>query len=66
MGKGFIECNRCGSIMFCEKIHYGGEYFWVWRCVYCGEYIDSVILENRLLTRTGRAPKARYLKREEG
>jgi len=25
----------------------GGETFWGWRCIHCGEIIDQVILENR-------------------
>jgi hypothetical protein len=33
--------------MIYEKIYYKTEHFWVWKCVYCGEYIDQVILENR-------------------
>jgi hypothetical protein len=65
MGKGFTKCNRCGSMMFYEKIYYETEQFWVWKCVYCGEYIDRVILENRLLIRTGRVPNIRNRKRLE-
>ncbi len=47
MGKGFTKCNRCGGMMIYEKIYYETEHFWVWKCVYCGEYIDQIILENR-------------------
>jgi late competence protein required for DNA uptake (superfamily II DNA/RNA helicase) len=46
-GKGFAKCNRCGGMMIYEKIYYGTGYFWVWKCVYCGECIDQIILENR-------------------
>ena len=47
MGKGFAKCNRCDGVMIYEKIYYEIEHFWAWKCVYCGEYIDQVILENR-------------------
>ena len=47
MGKEFTKCNRCGGVMVYEKIYYETEHFWVWKCVYCGEYIDRVILKNR-------------------
>jgi hypothetical protein len=33
--------------MIYEKIYYKTEHFWVWKCIYCGEYIDQVVLENR-------------------
>ncbi len=45
----FRKCNRCDGMMIYEKIYHKTEYFWVWKCVYCGEYIDGVILENRQL-----------------
>jgi hypothetical protein len=66
MGEGFTKCNRCSGMMFYEKIYYGTEHFWVWKCVYCGEYIDQVILENRLLIKTGGVPNTRNRKRLEG
>ena len=52
MGKGLTKCNRCGGMMVYEKIYYGTEHFWVWKCVYCGEYIDQVILENRQIQKS--------------
>ena len=52
MGIGFKKCNRCSGMMVHEKIYYGTEHFWVWRCVYCGEYIDRVILENRQIQKS--------------
>jgi hypothetical protein len=52
--------------MIYEKIYYKTEHSWVWKCVYCGEYIDQVILENRLLIRTSRVPNIRNRKRLEG
>ncbi len=47
MGNGFKKCNRCGGMMIYEKIYCMTEHVWVWKCVYCGEHIDRVILENR-------------------
>ncbi len=49
MGEGFTKCNRCSGMMIYQKIYYGTEYFWALKCVYCGEYVDGVILENRHL-----------------
>ncbi len=47
MSEGFTKCNRCSGMMIQEKIYYETEHFWAFKCVYCGEYIDGVILENR-------------------
>jgi DNA-directed RNA polymerase subunit M/transcription elongation factor TFIIS len=58
MEKGFTKCNRCGRMMIYEKIYYGTEHFWVWKCVYCGEYIDQVILENRQIQKSNREKSA--------
>jgi len=54
MRKGFMKCNRCGGMMIYEKIYYETEHFWVWKCVYCGEYIDRMILENREIQKSNR------------
>jgi hypothetical protein len=29
------------------------EHFWGWRCIFCGEIIDDVILENRQWLKNG-------------
>jgi hypothetical protein len=29
------------------------ERFWGWRCIFCGEIVDDVILENRQWLKTG-------------
>ena len=29
------------------------EHFWGWRCIFCGEIVDDVILENREWLNTG-------------
>ena len=31
-----------------EKFYFPGDYFLGWRCIFCGEIIDQLILENRL------------------
>ncbi len=54
MGKGLVQCNRCGGMMVQEKIYHGTEHFWTWKCVYCGDYIDQVILENRQIQKSNR------------
>jgi hypothetical protein len=33
--------------MVYEKFFSNQERFWGWRCIFCGEIIDDVILENR-------------------
>ena len=40
---------RCGGAMIYEKFYGDCEHFFGWRCVVCGEIIDQVILENRLV-----------------
>jgi hypothetical protein len=54
MGKGLTKCTRCGGMMIYEKIYCETEHFWGWKCVYCGDYIDPVILENRQLQKPDR------------
>ena len=54
MGKGFTKCSRCGGMMIYEKIYSETEHFWVLKCVYCGDYIDPVILENRQIQKSNR------------
>ncbi len=54
MGKGLTQCNRCGGMIVYEKIYYGTDPFWTWKCVYCGDYIDQVILENRQIQKSNR------------
>ena len=42
-----MKCNRCGSVMVYDKIYGSEEHFWAWKCIYCGEIFDQVILDNR-------------------
>jgi len=42
-----MECPKCHGSMAYEKFIGKEEQFKGWRCVNCGEIIDSVIEENR-------------------
>jgi len=33
--------------MVYEQFYGSQEHFWGWRCIFCGEIVDDVILENR-------------------
>lgn len=42
-----VKCPRCQARMTGERLNESGvEVSW-WRCITCGEILDSVILENR-------------------
>jgi hypothetical protein len=45
---------RCGSSMFCEKIYTQEEQLVFWRCIFCGDYIDQVVFQNREYQKMGR------------
>ncbi len=49
-----MKCTRCGGRMVYQKFYGLQDQFWGWRCIYCGEIIDQVILANRQFSRTGR------------
>lgn len=54
MGKSLImKCHRCGGAMFSDQFRGTTERFWGWKCIFCGEIIDPLILENRRLMSTG-------------
>ncbi len=42
-----MRCHRCNCSMVYEKFYGEEEAFWGWKCIFCGEVIDPVILENR-------------------
>ncbi len=42
-----MRCYRCGGLMVYEKFYDGGDNFFGWKCISCGEIVDQVILENR-------------------
>ena len=46
-GEVEMKCGRCLGEMVYEKFYGPHEHFWGWRCVFCGEIIDQVIMENR-------------------
>ncbi|HUK56878.1 MAG TPA: hypothetical protein VLY20_09505 [Nitrospiria bacterium] len=47
-----MKCPKCGGLMNFEEFMYGGggEVPWSyegWRCLFCGEIVDPLILMNR-------------------
>lgn len=46
-----MRCDRCGSAMIHEKFYGPHEHFLGWRCIFCGEIVDPVILQNRRASR---------------
>jgi hypothetical protein len=46
-----MKCTRCYRNMVYGKFYGPQECFWGWRCIYWGEIIDNVILENRKLAK---------------
>jgi len=47
-----MKCDRCGRAMAYEQFFGDQEHFWGWRCIFCGEIVDDVILENRQWLKT--------------
>jgi hypothetical protein len=50
------KCDRCGSVMVYEQFTGQQERFWGWRCIFCGEIVDDLILENRRWLKMGVVP----------
>ncbi len=48
-----MKCHWCESVMVYEKFYGFDEHFWGWRCIWCGDIVDSVILKNRGSVATG-------------
>jgi hypothetical protein len=44
-----MECPHCRSSMIYEKFFASEGYFWGWWCLFCGEILDNIILENRTI-----------------
>jgi hypothetical protein len=42
-----MRCHRCESLMVYQKFYGPHEHFWGWRCIFCGDIIDQIVLENR-------------------
>jgi hypothetical protein len=58
-----MKCYRCSSNMVYQKFYGPHEHYWGWRCIFCGEIIDQVIMENRLQGKTGPPTMARAKRR---
>jgi hypothetical protein len=41
-------CPHCGAIMVYEKFYWNNKPLSGWKCILCGEYVDDVIIKNRL------------------
>lgn len=42
-----MKCSRCNGLMVYLKFYGDQDQFWGWNCIFCGEIVDPVILENR-------------------
>ena len=49
----WMKCHRCESIMIRGKICGPQEHFLGWRCVWCGDIVDRLILKNKGSVATG-------------
>ena len=43
------KCPRCMGAVTYEKFYGRDDQFWGWKCLFCGNIIDPVILQNRRL-----------------
>ncbi len=57
-----MKCPHCGSVMVYEIFYGPNGNFWGWRCIFCGEILDEVILENR----QAGAIRQKWERRKEG
>jgi hypothetical protein len=48
------EMHRCDGRRVYEKCYGPHEQFFAWRCIFCGEIVDGVMLENRFVPRVNR------------
>ena len=62
-----MKCSRCGGLMVYEN-YYTLEIakIYEWRCIPCGEIIDEVILENRVMQRSSARRKGHGNTAREG
>jgi hypothetical protein len=42
-----MKCHRCQGLMVMERFYGPGMPYWGFRCLFCGEILDPLILENR-------------------
>jgi hypothetical protein len=47
LGEEKMTCFRCSNPMFYQKFYGTEEHYSGWKCIFCGEVLDQVILENR-------------------
>jgi len=58
------KCPCCGGALTYEKFYGHDEQFWGWKCLFCGEILDPVILANRQLMKTGHETTLRLARRD--
>ncbi|OGL43361.1 MAG: hypothetical protein A2161_21170 [Candidatus Schekmanbacteria bacterium RBG_13_48_7] len=51
-----MRCQKCGGLMVYQSLFLGGDFHDVWKCCNCGEFVDEVIIKNRLLNVIGEYP----------
>jgi hypothetical protein len=51
--------------MVYEKVYTDTESCWTWKCLYCGDYVDPVILENREYQKIRRSGRKKHGSFEE-
>ncbi len=51
-----MKCHRCGGKMDYQKFNGKEEQYYGWRCIFCGEIVDDIILENRQWLRMRAVP----------
>jgi hypothetical protein len=56
LGGHGMKCDRCGNDMAYEQFFGDQERFGGWRCIFCGEIVDDVVMENRGWLRKGVVP----------
>jgi len=62
-----MKCPKCDGLMIYEKFMDMGEsssfFFWGWRCVSCGNIVDSTIMANKVCANRKKEEKRRRLKK---
>jgi hypothetical protein len=47
-----MNCSKCHGFMINDRVYDAGEAIFdlsIWRCLNCGETVDPLILQNRLI-----------------
>ena len=62
-----MKCPKCDGFMIYEKFMDMGEsssfFFYGWRCISCGNIVDSIILANKVYKHREKESKRRRLKK---